>query len=131
MNSRVIVDTSVILAIVHREITGAKLDALLNALEFAAVSSVNLSEAYGKLVGRGMHPQFAWEDVLAPVQDVIPFSSMQAKIAGDLIPQTRPYGLSLGDRACLALAITTNSPIYTADRVWKNLKLKIPVHLIR
>lgn len=131
MSSRVIVDTPVILAIVHREITGSKLDSLLEALEFATISSVNLAEAYGKLIAHGMRAEFAWQDVLAPVHEVIPFTAIQARIAGELLRQTRPYGLSLGDRACLALAITTSSPIYTADRIWKNLKLNVPVHLIR
>jgi PIN domain nuclease of toxin-antitoxin system len=61
----------------------------------------------------------------------MPFTTEQAEIAGNLIAQTRSLGLSLGDRACLALALEQNAPVYTADRAWKNLKLAIPVHVIR
>ena len=45
--------------------------------------------------------------------------------------QTRALGLSLGDRACLALAVALNAPVYTADRTWKKLKLGTRIHVIR
>jgi len=48
-----------------------------------------------------------------------------------LLPQTRSLGLSLGDRACLALGIVLKAPIYTADRAWKDLRLKVSIHVIR
>jgi PIN domain nuclease of toxin-antitoxin system len=44
---------------------------------------------------------------------------------------TRLYGLSLGDRACLALAIQRRATVYTTDRVWKNLALDIEIQVIR
>jgi PIN domain nuclease of toxin-antitoxin system len=44
---------------------------------------------------------------------------------------TRPYGLSLGDRACLALAIRRKATVYTTDAAWKNLNLGIEVEVIR
>jgi PIN domain nuclease of toxin-antitoxin system len=40
-------------------------------------------------------------------------------------------GLSLADRACLALAIALNAPVYTADRKWKNLNVGISIRMIR
>ena len=61
----------------------------------------------------------------------MPFTDEQAKIAGSLVAQTRKLGLSLGDRACLALGIVLKAPIYTADRTWKNLKLGVRIHVIR
>lgn len=54
-----------------------------------------------------------------------------AKIAGSLIAATEKYGLSLGDRSCLALAISLKAPVYTTEQIWKNLKLGIPIHVIR
>jgi ribonuclease VapC len=42
-----------------------------------------------------------------------------------------PYGLSLGDRACLALALTRGEPAVTADRQWAQLDLGIRIELIR
>jgi PIN domain nuclease of toxin-antitoxin system len=102
-----------------------------DVLLHAVCSTVNIAEVQGKLVERGLDPEDAWEDVMSVVRHVIPFSTEHAKAAGTLVRQMRSFGLSLGDRACLALALEHNAPVYTADRSWKSLKLPIPVHLIR
>jgi PIN domain nuclease of toxin-antitoxin system len=52
-------------------------------------------------------------------------------IAGSLIAKTEKYGLSLGDRSCLALAIALKAPVYTTEQAWKSLKVGIPIHVIR
>jgi PIN domain nuclease of toxin-antitoxin system len=57
------------------------------------------------------------------------FDEERANIAGNLIAQTRPVRLSLGDLACLALALASKAQVYTADRSWKNLKVR--VHMSR
>jgi PIN domain nuclease of toxin-antitoxin system len=44
---------------------------------------------------------------------------------------TAPWGLSLGDRACLALARLRNLPAVTADRAWAKLDLAIPIEVVR
>ena len=44
---------------------------------------------------------------------------------------TEPFGLSLGDRSCLALAIALNAPVYTTEQSWRHLKLGVPIHVIR
>jgi PIN domain nuclease of toxin-antitoxin system len=69
--------------------------------------------------------------VIAPIPEIVDFDSEQAKIAGWLLPQTRLRGLSLGDRACLALGLALKAPIYTADRAWKELILDVAIHVIR
>ena len=61
----------------------------------------------------------------------VPFDDDQAKLAAELLPRTRAKGLSLGDRACLALAIARGLPALTADRTWATLHLPIKVVLIR
>jgi PIN domain nuclease of toxin-antitoxin system len=76
-------------------------------------------------------PDKAWEAALSSITSVVPYTGEQARIAGDLIAKTEKYGLSLGDRSCLALAIALNVPVYTTEQVWKNLKLGIPIHVIR
>jgi ribonuclease VapC len=100
-------------------------------LEDSVMSAVNVAEAYGKLVGVGIDYEGAWEAVSAPIPEIMDFDGEQAKVAGGLLPQTRQLGLSLGDRACLALGIVLRAPIYTADRAWKSLKLKVSIHVIR
>jgi ribonuclease VapC len=129
--SRIVLDTSALLAILHGEPGAEIFTKRVGLLESATMSSVNVAEAYGKLVGRGIGIEEAWEAVTAPVPEILVFDTEQAKIAGSLLPQTRHLGLSLGDRACLALGIALKAPIYTADRAWKELKLKVPIHVIR
>lgn len=129
--SRVVLDTSALLAILHEEPGSQMFTLQFDLLENAAMSAVNVAEAYGKLVGRGIGPGDAWEAVIAPIPEIIDFDKQQAKIAGGLLPETRSLGLSLGDRACLALAIALKAPIYTADRAWRKLSVGVLIHVIR
>ena len=127
--TRIVLDASALLAVLNQEPGSDKLTAEL--LSDAAASTVNLAEVHGKLVGRGGRPDEAWENLISLIRESVPFSTEQAKLAGDLVAQTQPLGLSLGDRACLALGITLNVPIYTADKSWKKLKVGALIHVIR
>jgi len=100
-------------------------------LATAAGSAVNVAEVHTKLVSRGGDADEAWEDALSAVGEVVPFTAEQARIAGGLVKQTRSLGLSLGDRACLALGIALKAPVYTTDRTWKNLNVGVRIHVIR
>jgi len=51
--------------------------------------------------------------------------------AGLLRASTRRFGLSLGDRACLALAQQLQAPVLTTDRVWERLDIGVPIVVIR
>jgi ribonuclease VapC len=127
--SKIVLDASALLALLNQESGAQKLTPEL--LRDAISSTVNLAEVQTKLVREGGDPDEAWEIALSPISEAEPFTSEQAKIAGALVTQTRPLGLSLGDRACLALAIVLKAPVYTTDRDWKNLKLGIPIHVMR
>lgn len=129
--SRIVLDASALLAILNQEPGSEIFTEQFELLESARMSAVNVAEAYGKLVGVGIDPEEAWEAVTAPIPEIVEFDKDQAKIAGSLFPQTRSLGLSLGDRACLALAIALKAPVYTADRAWKNLRIRISIHVIR
>jgi ribonuclease VapC len=123
-------DASAIMALVFHEPGADKLTARI--LAGATASTVNVAEVQARLVSRGQSPDDAWQDSLAFVADVEPFTLEQAKVAGTLVAQTKPYGLSLGDRACLALALELNAPVYTTDKIWANLiNLGIPIHILR
>lgn len=124
-----ILDSSAILAILDREPGAEKLS--LEILSHAVISAVNLAEVQTVLVNRGIPPDDAWIDACSPVREVIAFSREQAKLVGSLVNQTRLLVLSLGDRACLALGILRGVPVYTADRVWKKLKVGVDVRLLR
>jgi len=127
--SRIVLDASALLAILNSELGADKLTPEL--LSTAASSTVNLAEVQSKLVDRGLSAESAWAAALVPIQEAIPFTSEHAKAAGSLIAETRAFGLSLGDRACLALGLALRAPVYTADRSWKNLKLGVRIHVIR
>jgi ribonuclease VapC len=126
--SRFVVDSSVVLAVVYNE---PGWETALEYLDGAVLSSVNLTEVQGKLVGRGMPSDAAWETVVHVVSEFELFDAEQGRIAGDLILKTREYGLSLGDRACLALGVKLGLPVYTMDRAWKGLKVGVKVHVLR
>ena len=127
--NEVVLDASAILAIVFQERGAEKLTAEI--LSDAVISTVNLTEVQSKLVRKGYRPEEAWEDALSLVNSAEPYTSGQARIAGDLITTTEKYGLSLGDRSCLALAIALKAPVYTTEQAWRNLKLGVPIHVIR
>jgi PIN domain nuclease of toxin-antitoxin system len=127
--SKVVLDASAVLALLNDE---PGTDALTpTLLSDATCSTVNLAEVHSKLVSAGARSEEAWEDALSPLRNAEPFTEEHAKIAGSLVARTRSLGLSLGDRACLALGIALNAPIYTADKCWRNLKLGVRIHVIR
>jgi ribonuclease VapC len=126
--SEAVFDASAILALIFDE-PGAEV-LTDEVLDRAVASTVNLAEVQGKLIKKGFTPDEAWEDSLALVKPEL-FTSEQARAAGTMIAKTSQLGLSLGDRSCLALAIALNAEVYTTEKLWKNLKLGIPIHVIR
>ena len=127
--NEIVLDASAMLAIIFHEPGADRLTDEI--LDHAVASTVNLAEVQSKLVKKGQPPDEAWEDTLSPVAAEEPLTSEQARIAGDLIAKTEKYGLSLGDRSCLALAIALKAPVYTTEQSWRNLKLGVPIHVIR
>jgi PIN domain nuclease of toxin-antitoxin system len=63
--------------------------------------------------------------------EVVAFDSDQAQRTGELIVLTRSHGLSLGDRACLALAQSRGIPALTADRAWLGLDVGVEIRSLR
>lgn len=127
--NKAVLDTSAILAILFQERGAEKMTDEI--MDRAVVSTVNLAEVQSKLVKMGHPPEDAWSDALLLETAPEPFTADQAKIVGSLTATTEKYGLSLGDRSCLALAIVLKAPVYTTEQIWKNLKVGIPIHVIR
>lgn len=126
--SKAVLDASAILAVIFSEPGAEKLTDEI--LDDSVASTVNLAEVQATLVRKGYDPDVAWEDALslaAPEE----YTPAQAKIAGTLIHETSRLGLSLGDRSCLALAKVLDTEVYTAEKLWKNLKLGVTIHVIR
>jgi ribonuclease VapC len=127
--NKVVLDSSALLALLNREPGAEKLTPEL--LNIAVCSTVNLAEVHGKLVSLGISESEAWTDATSPLSEFVDFTAAHAQLAGDLVRQTRPFGLSLGDRACLALGMDLGAPVYTADRAWKKLRLPVQINFIR
>ena len=95
------------------------------------MSSVNWSEVVQKALLRGADIRGMREDLIDLGLTVEHFTVWQAELAGRLAPQTRPLGLSLGDRACLALALDLGFPVLTGDRIGAGLKIELDIRVIR
>lgn len=94
-------------------------------------SVVNVSEVIAKALDRGLPIENA-EVLLTSLEvEQIDFNGMLALQTALLRPLTRHRGLSLGDRACLALAKSMNAVALTADKPWLDLELGIRVECIR
>jgi PIN domain nuclease of toxin-antitoxin system len=125
--SDVVVDSSAVLALLFDE-PGAR--AVLSVLPGALLSTVNFAEIIAKLTDRGMASEAARRTVEAIGVELADFDADQAWLSGDLKPLTGPLGLSLGDRACLALARARGLPALTADSAWTRVA-GVEVRLIR
>jgi PIN domain nuclease of toxin-antitoxin system len=126
--SRVVLDASALLVLLGAE-RGA--DVVAGALPGAAISAVNLSEVVAKLTERGMPDQEVRRALDGLGLEVQAFDREQAYLAGQLRAGTRSTGLSLGDRACLALGQRLGTPVLTADRRWQAVRVGVDVQVIR
>ena len=128
MPEMIVLDASAILALLKREQGADRVKAVLGR---ASICAVNVAEVQGKLIQSGLSRQAAEARIRILGCNITPFDDVQAIEAGSLITQTRSLGFSLGDRACLALAIDRKATVYTTDKAWQNLNLGIKIEVIR
>jgi PIN domain nuclease of toxin-antitoxin system len=126
--SNVVLDSSAILAVINRE-TGA--DKVVDIAEGAVVSTLIIAEVVTWLAVRDTPVDQIRNTVEHFKLEIVPFDHARAYAAGLLVSKTRKRGLSLADRACLALAIELGCPVITADRPWRDVDLGVEIRLIR
>jgi PIN domain nuclease of toxin-antitoxin system len=126
--NKVVLDASAMLALFNQE-EGHEI--VSQSLDQAVMSTVNLSEVIAKLVDKNIPDYLIKEFISQLTVEIIPADPEQAVIAGLLRLQTKSFGLSLGDRFCIALGLQLNFPVMTADRAWERTNLGIEVRLIR
>ena len=95
------------------------------------MTTVNACEVIERLAANGLSPARALQMLGALELDMADFTLELAAVAARLKAETRAAGLSLGDRACLALALRKNVPVLTADREWAKVNIGVEIRLIR
>ena len=123
-----VLDASALLCLIFGEAGDGRVEEVMAG---AKISAVNYSEVIAKLIDRGM----ASDGLLGELADldlnVVSVDRRQAELAGLLRAQTRAAGLSLGDRACLALAVVSNGTAITADRAWAKVDVGVKIEVVR
>jgi ribonuclease VapC len=126
--SRAVLDASALLALLFKEPGG---ETVKGHLPGSILSAVNLAEVVSKSVDSGMTLEESHFMLAGFPFEIVPFDGEHAYMTGSLRPVTRPFGLSLGDRACLALALERNVPAVTAERAWGQCEVGVKVIRIR
>jgi len=121
-------DASALLAFLFREAGHEQVGALIDD---ACLSAVNLSEVIARFVRDGHDASTVLHRMASTSIEIVPFAAADAALAASLVPATRPLGLSLGDRACLALALSRRIPAVTADRTWVRLRIGLDIRVVR
>lgn len=111
-----VLDASAVIALLRDE-PGANL--VWQAVKAGAtISAVNLAEVLSKMLDKGAAKELIERSVAILDLEVVDLNAQSAAQTAWLRTDTRDLGLSLGDRACLALAVSRQAVVLTADRPW-------------
>jgi ribonuclease VapC len=124
----VVLDASALLAYLKDEPGCDVVEAILAE---SVISSVNWAEVIQKAIAAGVVVEGMLDDLQALGLVVEPFTPEDGEVAGRLWEQTRSFGLSLGDRACLSLGLRLGVAVLTSDRAWLNLDLGLDIRAVR
>jgi ribonuclease VapC len=128
VNETYVLDASAVLCLLQEE-KGA--ERVVETLPDSMIGAVNYSEVVAKLVEAGLD-EVTVDSLIDKLQlNVIPFDRVQARLAGSLRSTTRKLGLSLGDRACLALAAAEGATALTCERIWTKFEAPCKVEALR
>jgi ribonuclease VapC len=127
-DAEAVLDASALIALLWEEPGAARVEALLGQ---AVMSAVNWAEVLQRYRAHDVASTGTRERVEALGIRIEDFGPEDAEVAADLWAPTRKAGLSLGDRACLALARRLNVAAHTADRAWRKVDAGVEVVLIR
>jgi ribonuclease VapC len=126
-----VIDASVIYAIINAEPIILKSE----SLEQCIATTYNIAEVANKMI---LKKQIKHDDIWPVLETLLPhpylidmeLSGMATQLS-ELIDSS--YGISLGDKYCLALGILLKKPIYTADKIWKKFEdlLGVEIKLVR
>ena len=120
-------DTSALIALLKKE-QGHEM--LSEVLTHSSISAVNFSELVAVLIRNNIEEKEIDEILQDIVPEILPFDEKIAIKAGKIINITKEYGLSLGDRACIATSIHYNIPVYTTDKVWEKIAKQLHLNVV-
>lgn len=126
---RGVLDASALLALLNGEPGSEQVANVI--VDGAVISTVNFAEVVTKLSEIGMSEALIHDVLNSLGLEIVDLDFKQAYQIGLLRPLTRHAGLSLGDRACLALAQQLALPALTTDHIWQNLAIDVKVQVIR
>ena len=127
--NKVILDSSALLALIKNEEGSSVVEELLGSI---IMSSINISEVASILLDSEMDTEQVSKAIEPFIDSIIDFDFEYSILCASLKKSTKHLGLSLGDRACISLGIKLSFPIYTADKLWAELKLEnADIRLIR
>ena len=132
--SKSVLDASALLAYLNEEPGAAVVEQAL--IDKAIIGTANWAEVLSKVAEVGVAPrdlaaELEQRGLLGQSLKIEPLLPEDSLRIAELRPRTRSHGLSLGDRACLALGIRLGLPVITTDRAWEMVDLDIEVHVIR
>ena len=97
----------------------------------AVINSVNWSEVLQKARQKGVEVAGLDEELEVPGLELRGFSLKEGRRAAEFYPLAKAFGLSLGDRACLATAALLSGTAVTVKSVWSQVGHGVPVRVIR
>lgn len=132
--SSVVLDASAMLAYLFDEDGAGLVETALN--DSACIDAINWAEVLSKVEDKGHSSEaliitLTNQGLLGNTLEVLSTTEKDALLIAQLRPQTKSLGLSLGDRACLALGMRLEIPVLTADTAWNNLTLNISIRMVR
>jgi PIN domain nuclease of toxin-antitoxin system len=129
MASNIVFDSSVLIMLFAKE---PGYEVVRQNMKHAIISAINIAEVYKYCIEVQNLSEDDCKDLIKLCGiKIIDFCEEQALISAKIVKNTKQYGLSLGDRGCIALAILKNCPILTYDKIWQKVNLNIEFIMAR
>jgi len=129
MANKIVFDSSALIMLFAKE---PGYESVRQNLKHAIISSVNIAEVYKYCIAvQNLTEDDCRNLIKLSGIKIIDFCEEQALITAKIIKQTKEYGLSLGDKGCIALAMFKNYPVLTCDKIWQKVDLDVEFVMAR
>lgn len=129
MASNIVFDSSALIMLFAKE---PGYEVVRQNMKHAIISTINIAEVYKYCIEVQNLSEDDCKDLIKLCGiKIIDFCEEQALISAKIVKNTKQYGLSLGDRGCIALATLKNCPILTCDKIWQKVNLNIEFIMAR